>query len=83
MRDKATVKPTANGKWLVTRPRLGFGGPELQPVDSQAEGIAWLEQATKPRGASAGCERAHQHVDGVGTVPGWATVNPYRYRGRW
>lgn len=77
MKDRITVRRTAPREWTITRPRIGFGPPEIHTATTAPAAWRWLRTVEKTRGGGAAAERAHGHRDGLGAIPGW---EPYRYR---
>lgn len=78
MRDRARIRKAAPGAWTLTRPRVGFGGPEVFTADSQPEAIALLDRvrsATR-RHASAvvELERREDMTDALNPVSPWTPL---------
>jgi len=81
VKARATVRRTGPGQWTVTRPRLGFGPPELHTAPTAAAAWRWLRRiAPAPgRGAHAGTERARNVATALATRPRWDQRLPYVY----
>lgn len=77
MKDKPSIKGNDAGGYTVTRPRVGYAGPETQHFDTHAEAAAWLAGVTVTKGSlSASTDRTYQPRDGIATVPAWEPL-PY------
>lgn len=79
MKDRVDVRKTGPREWTITRPRLGFGDPEVLTATTGAQAFRLLRRLEKPRGAGGGTDRSHQHQDGLSASPLW---DPYYRRGR-
>jgi hypothetical protein len=68
---KPTVRRVAGG-WEYTRPRTGFGGPEVRRFTTWREAIDAVD--TGFEGKPGSCERAYQRRDGLSSVPAWSPL---------
>ncbi|MEV8439155.1 hypothetical protein AB0425_17410 [Actinosynnema sp. NPDC051121] len=91
-RDRITIRRTGPGAWTLTRPRVGFGPPEVLPAESQAAAIARLDRVRRSNhrygSTIAELERGHAMTDCLNPVSPWTplwipgtapTVLPYSH----
>lgn len=79
MRDRVNVRKTGPGEWTITRPRLGFGGPEVLTARTGALALRLVRQLDKLRGGHGEDEgRAYNVADGLATIPRWDPA-PFRF----
>lgn len=73
------VRKTAPGEWTVTRPRVGFGGPEVVTRPTARAAWRWLRSLERRGAHVAAGDRARHVATGVATQPRWARKRPFQY----
>ncbi|GAA1281398.1 hypothetical protein [Saccharothrix xinjiangensis] len=77
MRDRVSIRKTAPGTWTITRPRAGFGGPEVLTAESQAAAVARLDRiraALHVGSTVVQIERRQHATDALNPVSPWTPL---------